>query len=133
MSVPVSKAPLAVQTLQHLGYYSKEDWVTKSFENEENEKFLIQHLTDSAITPTCGTNNAISYDIHLNAKDNILIPAGTIMPLPTGLAIQCPNGTYARIAPCSGLTLKNNLTTLAAIMEYGLSWQTTPQPLGLSK
>lgn len=117
MSVPASKAPLAAQTLQRLGYYSKEDWVSESFKNDENDKFLVQHLSESAITPSRGTTHAIGYDIHLNSKDNIIIPAGTIMPLPTGLAIQCPTGTYARIAPRSGLTLKNNLTTLAGVID----------------
>jgi dUTPase len=31
---------------------------------------------------------------------------GTIQPLTTGIAIQCPDGTYAHIVPRSGLTIK---------------------------
>ena len=117
MSVAASKAPLAAQTLQRLGYYSKEDWVTETFNTAQKEKFLVQHLTSTAITPTRSTTESIGYDLHLNAPNDIIIPAGTIMPLHTGIAIQCPSGTYARIAPRSGLTIKNNLTTLAGVID----------------
>ena len=117
MSVPAANAPLAAQTLQRLGYYSKEDWVKESFAADEQDKFLVQHLTTNAITPTRGTKDSIGYDLHLNADQNIIIPAGTIMPLPTGIAIKCPSGTYARIAPRSGLTIKNHLTTLAGVID----------------
>ena len=33
--------------------------------------------------------------------------------MPTSIAFKCPEGTYCRITPRSGLTIKNNLTTLA--------------------
>ena len=117
MSVAASKAPLAAQTLQRLGYYSKEDWIKDSFDNEQKSKFLVQHLTSTAITPTRATKDSIGYDLHLNAEQDILIPAGTIMPIKTGIAIQCPSGTYARIAPRSGLTIENHITTLAGVID----------------
>ena len=117
MSVAASKAPLAAQTLQRLGYYSKEDWIKETFEQDQQKKFLVQHLTTTAITPSRSTKDSIGYDLHLNAEKDIVIPAGTIMPITTGIAIQCPSGTYARIAPRSGLTLKNHLTTLAGVID----------------
>ena len=35
----------------------------------------------------------------------------------TGVAITCPQQTYARIAPRSGLTVKNYLTTMAGVID----------------
>ena len=35
----------------------------------------------------------------------------------TGLAIACPSGTYARIAPRSGLALKHNLSIGAGVVD----------------
>lgn len=117
MTLPSSKAPLAAQTLQRLGYYSKEDWVTEHFNQTSNHKFLIQQLTSTATIPTRATPESIGYDLSLASDQPITIPAGTIMPLPTGIAIQCPQGTYARIAPRSGLTIKQHLTTMAGVID----------------
>ena len=82
-----------------------------------SHEFRVQHLSKSAITPTRGSDDAIGYDLYFDAPSPITIPAGTIMPMPTGIAIQCPKGTYARIAPRSGLTVKNHLTTLAGVID----------------
>ena len=98
-SQPAHKAPLAAQTLQRLGYYAKEDWIKDEHIPTLPSTFNIQHLTPTAITPTRGTDDSIGYDLYLDSDKPIVIPAQTIMPLPTGIAIQCPTGTYARIAP----------------------------------
>ena len=39
------------------------------------------------------------------------------MLVPTDIAIECPIGTYGRIAPRSGLTLKRNLDTMAGVID----------------
>ena len=117
MSVPASKAPLAAQTLQRLGYYSKEDWIKEEFDTVKSNEFLVQQLTSSSTIPTRSTPQSIGYDLHIDSPTDITIPAGLTMPLPTGLAIQCPTGTYARIAPRSGLTLNKSLTTLAGVVD----------------
>jgi dUTP pyrophosphatase len=117
MTVPASKAPLAAQTLQRLGYYSKEDWIEDLFHDATQSKLLVQQLTKTSVLPTRSTKDSIGYDLHLDSEQDITIPAGTIMPLPTGIAIQCPKGTYGRIAPRSGLTVKQRLTTLAGVID----------------
>ncbi len=116
-SQPASKAPLAAQTLQRLGYYSKEDWNIDESGKQISDEFNIQLLSTTAIKPTRGTQDSIGYDLYLDSQQDIIIPPGTIMPLPTGIAIECPRGTYARIAPRSGLTVKNNLTTMAGVID----------------
>ena len=37
--------------------------------------------------------------------------------LPTGIAVQPLDGTYARIAPCSKVTVKRRLHTLAGVVD----------------
>jgi deoxyuridine 5'-triphosphate nucleotidohydrolase len=115
-SQPANKAPLAAQTLQRLGYYAKEDWI-EPIDAQKSTEFNIQLLTKTAKTPTRGSADAIGYDLYFDNTHPITIQPGTIQPLKTGIAIQCPDGTYARIAPRSGLTIKNNLTTLAGVID----------------
>jgi deoxyuridine 5'-triphosphate nucleotidohydrolase len=118
MSEPASKVPLAAQTLQRLGYsarehYDDEHWNSKALQPD----LLIQQLTTTSTVPTRATEESIGYDLYFDGDKEITILAGTIMPLKTGIAIECPTGTYARIAPRSGLTVKNNLTTMAGVID----------------
>lgn len=117
MSEAASKAPLAAQTLQRLGYYANEDYVDEVKNGNQSEHLLIQRLTDTSILPKRATKQSIGYDLFADTTQTLTIPAGTVMPFTTGIAIQCPEGTYARIAPRSGLTLKKNLTTLAGVID----------------
>jgi dUTP pyrophosphatase len=119
-TVPASQAPLAAQTLQRLGYYAKEDWkdgLFIKFNDDATGKFLIQKLTTTAKIPERGSKESIGYDIFADATDDIIIPPGNTMPIPTGLAMKCPTNTYARIAPRSGLTIKKNLTTMVGVID----------------
>ena len=90
---------------------------------EENQaeasssNLLIQRLSTTAITPSRSTPHSIGYDLHLDSTQDVTLSAGSIQALPTGIAIECPYGTYGRIAPRSGLTLKQNLTTMAGVID----------------
>jgi dUTP pyrophosphatase len=117
MTVPASKSPIAAQTLQRLGYYAKEDWITEQQTVNDNSNLLVQKLSDTATMPKQATNNSIGYDMYANSKDKIIIPAGQIIPIPTGIAIQCPHGMYACITPRSGLCLKRNLTLEGGVID----------------
>lgn len=61
----------------------------------------------------------IGYDLYADTQTTITIPAGQIISILTGIAIQCPTGTYARIALYRKLCIKNNLTTEGGIIDPG--------------
>ena len=77
----------------------------------------MKKLHPDATLPSQSTPQSIGYDLHSNNTKPIDIHPGTITIIPTGIAIQLPTKCYARIAPRSGLTLKNNLTTLAGVID----------------
>ena len=117
MSLPAAKAPLAAQTLQRLGYYMKEDWVDDILKDNQQTELLIQKLHQHSTIPSRSTNESVGYDLHYCGEKDITLLPGTITRVPTGIAIQCPTGTYGRIAPRSGLTVKQNLHTLAGVID----------------
>ncbi len=46
-----------------------------------------------------------------------MVPAGDKAMVPTDLSIACPPGTYARIAPRSGLAAKNFIDVGAGVVD----------------
>ena len=120
MSVPAGKAPLAAQALQRLGYYVKESWVsdekTKDQERTLQTSLRICRITPTAKMPTHGSPKSVGYDVYLDLP-SITIPPGQMNLLPTGLAAKLPDGSYLRIAPCSGLMVKNSLHTLGGVVD----------------
>ncbi len=120
-TTPANKAPIAAQTLQRLGYYAKEDWIREAVEEEEMEtkayQLEIQRLTTTATIPTRSTDQSVGYDVHFDGEADVHIDPGEFQILSTGIAMKCPIDTYARIAPRSGLTVKNSLTTLAGVID----------------
>ena len=61
-------------------------------------------LMPGATTPTRGSAAAAGYDLYANAT--LTIPAKQRSTVPTGIKLKLPTGTYGRIAPRSGLSLK---------------------------
>ena len=47
----------------------------------------------------------------------VMIPARGKAVVPTDLAVACPSGTYARIAPRSGLAVKHFIDTGAGVVD----------------
>ena len=121
MTTPANKAPIAAQTLQRLGYYAKEDWIQEVEdevkEDEQKNTFSVKPLTSSATIPSRATDNSVGYDLHYDGDEHLTIDPGEIQVLSTGIAITCPINTYARIAPRSGLTVKQTLTTMAGVID----------------
>lgn len=68
------------------------------------EQFLIKLLSPTAVSPARKSDEAAGYDIC--SDEDIMIPAGKQCLVSTGLSMQCPIGTYARVAPRSGLAVK---------------------------
>ena len=119
MTRPAGYAPLAAQALQQLGYYVHESWVkeTKTDADRPNEeKMQVKKITNTAQPPRCTTPESIGYDLFLD-KAEVKIPPGETAMLPIRIAAQAPSGTYLRVAPRSGLTIKKHVHTLAGVVD----------------
>lgn len=52
-----------------------------------------------------------------NSCKDVVVPARDRAVVPTGLAIAAPHGTYARVAPRSGLAVKKFIDTGAGVVD----------------
>lgn len=72
-------------------------------------------LNDKAITPT--RNNPSDAGLDLSSTESLTIyPLGRVL-VHTGLALQIPDGYYGRVAPRSGLAIKNGIDVLAGVID----------------
>ena len=119
MSNRSGTAPLAAQTLQRLGYYTREDWIDDivNLETNSNTNLLVKQLSPTSIVPTRATDGSIGYDLAYDNSTPTLLAPGSLLAFTTGLAIKCPVGTYARIAPRSGLTFNHHVHTMAGVID----------------
>lgn len=72
-------------------------------------------LSEYAIEPRRATLGAAGYDV-CAAHDSIIKSKGRML-VKTDLAIAVPIGTYGRIAPRSGLTLKHGIDVGAGVID----------------
>jgi dUTP pyrophosphatase len=79
------------------------------------KKVSITKLNKSAIVPTRGSMKAAGYDLY-TTEFHVLKP-GERKLFKTGLSMAIPSGMYGRIAPRSGLALKNGLDVLAGVID----------------
>jgi len=77
---------------------------------------LVKRLSASAKLPARGSGDAAGFD--LAAAEPNTVPAGGKAVVKTGLSIAVPEGTYARIAPRSGLAVKHMLNTGAGVVDF---------------
>lgn len=75
----------------------------------------VQLLSPLARLPGRGSANAAGYDLF--ASQEVVIPAHTQKLVPTGIAMRLPEGTYGRIAPRSGLAVKNAVNVHAGVID----------------
>lgn len=75
----------------------------------------IKKLVESAIIPSKGSEHSAGYDLS-SIEEYILTPMETKL-FKTGISISIPKGQYGRIAPRSGLALKNSIDTLAGVID----------------
>lgn len=78
-------------------------------------KLLIKKLSEHAITPSRGSALAAGYDIS-SAYDDV-VPARGKALIKTDLSIAIPEGTYARLAPRSGLAWKHSIDVGAGVID----------------
>lgn len=70
---------------------------------------------NAAYQPTRATTGSIGYD--LRSVEKTSIPKNSRALISTGLAIVCPDGTYGRIAPRSGLASKHCIDIGAGVID----------------
>lgn len=75
----------------------------------------VQKLSENAILPTRGSPFSAGFD--LSAAAPTVIKAGGKGVVSTDLSIACPEGTYARIAPRSGLAVKKFIDVGAGVVD----------------
>jgi deoxyuridine 5'-triphosphate nucleotidohydrolase len=120
MSVPARKAPLSAEALQRVRYYNWEQWINgrfcDEFKADSSQHIQMQQMTPTAILPTRGTKDSIGLDLYSDMDDITILPDETLI-FQTGIQAAAPPGTYLRVAPRSGLTIKKQLNTLAGVID----------------
>jgi len=82
---------------------------------KEESKLLFVKLSEHASAPTKGSKYAAGYDLK-SAYDVIVPKRGSVL-VKTYIQIQLPEGTYGRVAPRSGLALKNKIDVVAGVID----------------
>jgi dUTP pyrophosphatase len=82
----------------------------------DEPRMLVKKLRPEAVVPVKGSVEAAGFD--LSASESITVPAGGKAIAKTGLSVAVPEGTYARIAPRSGLAAKHMLHCGAGVVDY---------------
>ena len=78
-------------------------------------KLRVKKLRPEASLPVKGSEQAAGYD--LCASEEALVPARGKSLVGTGLAMAIPVGNYGRIAPRSGLAVKNFIDVGAGVVD----------------
>lgn len=81
------------------------------------EKIKVKKLSEGARLP-------FRASAHDAGADLFCLEAFTLAPgerklIPTGLAIEIPPGYYGRVAPRSGLAVKQGIDTMAGVVDSG--------------
>ncbi|KAJ6389855.1 hypothetical protein OIU77_024153 [Salix suchowensis] len=77
--------------------------------------FRVKRLSENAVLPSRGS--PLSAGCDLSSVSAAKVPARGIALIPTDLSIAIPEGTYARIAPRSGLTWKHSIDVGAGVID----------------
>jgi deoxyuridine 5'-triphosphate nucleotidohydrolase len=83
--------------------------------NHPSAVLQVKKLRPEAILPTRGSEWSAGYD--LSSAEHLTIAAGARAVVKTALAIACPSGTYGRVAPRSGLTVKHGIHVGAGVID----------------
>ena len=75
----------------------------------------VRKLALTARLPVKGSSFAAGYDLHASAAE--IVPANGKALISTGLAFSIPHGNYGRIAPRSGLAVKNFIDVGAGVID----------------
>lgn len=89
------------------------DQTIKKQKIEESLKVFLR--SEKATLPTRGSALAAGYDIY-SAEDSVVPGQGQAL-VSTDISIIVPVGTYGRVAPRSGLTVKHGISTGAGVID----------------
>ena len=81
----------------------------------EDIPLLVKKISENATLPSKGSPQSAGFD--LSASEPTSIPPGGRGIVKTDLSIACPPGTYARIAPRSGLAIKKGIDVGAGVVD----------------
>ena len=80
-----------------------------------NFNLLVKRLSSNATLPTRASPLSAGYDLY--SATDVVVPARGRVLVPTDLSITVPVHTYGRVAPRSGLALKNGLDVGAGVVD----------------
>jgi dUTP pyrophosphatase len=66
-------------------------------------------LTNTAKDPVCGSLYSAGHDLSADIDKSIMIPPHQTVKIPTGIAMELPEGTFGGIYPRSGIATKEGL------------------------
>jgi dUTP pyrophosphatase len=75
----------------------------------------VKRLCSHATLPRRATPGSAGFDLFASVA--IALGPGDLVCVPTGIAIKVPLGTYGRIAPRSGITVKHNIHVGAGVID----------------
>ena len=82
---------------------------------QSSGQLLVQLLSPKGKVPIRSTTLAVGYDLY-SAEELQIAPLSRSL-VSTAIAILVPPGTYGRIAPCSGLSVKNSIDIGAGVID----------------
>ncbi|GBF41786.1 dUTP diphosphatase [Leptospira ellinghausenii] len=75
----------------------------------QNPLIQIQILREGAVVPEYKTSGSAGMDLSACIKENLLLPKGEVVFVPTGLAMAIPEGYEGQIRPRSGFSTKQRI------------------------
>lgn len=81
------------------------------------DRLLFQRKHADAIVPKRNMAGDAGWDLHAYLDAPLTIAPWTRAKIPTGIACTTPEGTYAQIAPRSGLADKHGIDTMAGVVD----------------
>ena len=95
--------------------HDQEDEGYESDISEQDDSLRIKVLSSKAKMPAKGSRMAAGHDLYAMEVVFILVKGQTLVDI--GLAIGLPGGTYARIAPRSGLAKKKRINVGGGVID----------------
>ncbi|TGL37563.1 dUTP diphosphatase [Leptospira perdikensis] len=69
----------------------------------------VQILREGAVLPEYKTSGSAGMDLSVCLTENLILPNGKVVFVPTGLAMAIPEGYEGQIRPRSGFSTKNSI------------------------